>query len=569
MKSCFFPILCLVLAGITGASGYAQSLKVSYGSSGIQTLSFNGVTLEDLSRYPGDTFHIGHMAATATSGVTLSSGDYGWGENCGDKFWKAQTHTWTYVCSWGSIAVNFQQIADTLTILVTEQNNSNSGITFNGGVIYPLALHFPQLPSGFGKSHMLAYNTTGPSVTIANYGSGEVAVVDPNASKPLYSGFEPTGLPNAYTTIVATTSLDSLASFEPHFSVPVPPGGTATFAMSVRFGTEGTPAQNLAGDVYRTWAKTWPPTLNWTDHRIIGTAYLASSPNGGNGNTNAPGGYPTNPRRWWNDQTLNVLTFSGLAAFQQRMLQQAQSNVANAELMGAQGVITWDIEGEQYPQDTSYVCSPDQIQTTAPEMESVISAGQYAGQKLDDAYFSIMKNAGLRIGVCIRPNRFLSNSNGTASQTYLTGNSDIIANLIVKMRYAHDRWGVTLFYVDSNVDQNGATLDASIYKQVAGALPDSLIMPEESTPLYYAYTAPFWNFLDNRQVGTDPTVRNYYPNAFSVNLINDVSAAVLEQYTPQITHDVKNGDVLMGHADWWQANNPTLVSICQSAAAQR
>ncbi len=249
------------------------------------------------------------------------------------------------------------------------------------------------------------------------------------------------------------------------------------------------------------------------------------------------------------------------------MLAQAATNVSTARALGGQGVITWDIEGEQFPQNTSYVCSPDQISSVAPEMESIVSvAGSpYFGQRLVDAYFKTMASAGLRTGVCLRPQVFTLTGNGTASQSFLTGNAPVIANLETKARYANARWGTTLFYVDSTVDSTGGTLDPAIFQQIATDMPGFLFIPEESTPRYYAYTAPFYSFLFKGDLGTAPAIYNVYPRAFGVNLVNDVSAATLAQYQPQLTQSVTRGDVLMGHADYWQANDPTLLSIYAAA----
>ena len=58
---------------------------------------------------------------------------------------------------------------------------------------------------------------------------------------------------------------------------------------------------------------------------------------------------------------------------------------------------------------------------------------------------------------------------------------------------------------------------------------------------------------------------NYYPNAFGANLVNDAPASALANYQPQLTQSVAHGDILMGLADYWQANDPTLVSIYQAA----
>ena len=343
-------------------------------------------------------------------------GNDGWGESNTGKVWDAGSQTWTYRFAWGSISVQFVQNGNSLDMKVTETNAVNSGVVLDGAVIYPFALHFPKLPNGFYDASypQLAFNTTGPSVTVADYGSGEVAAVFADASKPLYSGFQPTGQTLAYTPIISGTPLDGMATFQPHNDRPVAPGQTDTFTISLRFAPSGTATANLAADAYQSWAKTWPAQLNWTDRRVIGTVYLASSPTG---NVNQPGGYPNNPRRYFNDSNagdFDVRNAQGLAQFQAKVLQQAVNNVQNLQTLGAQGAITWDLEGEQYPQDTSYVCSPDQIAQVAPEMESVISNGSspYAGMKLDDAYFKIMRDAGFRVGVCIRPQHFTLNGDG-------------------------------------------------------------------------------------------------------------------------------------------------------------
>ena len=353
----------------------------------------------------------------------------------------------------------------------------------------------------------------------------------------LYTGFEPQGTGTAYYPIVSGTPPDSLAKFEPHQDRPVPPGHTDTFSLSLRFAPSGTPLAHLAADAYANWVKVWPPQLHWTDRRPIGTVYLATAPSS---NVYRPAGSASNPRHYFSsdggDDGIDINTPDGIAAFQTRVLTQAQTNVVNMKRLGAQGTVTWDIEGEQFPQNTSYVCAPDQIAQIAPEMESVIvdSQSPYHGMKLDDAYFRIMTRAGLRVGVCVRPQHFNLGANGTAQQVFLPL-PQIEAELARKMHYAHDRWGATLFYVDSTVERDGAVLDAGLFQRLAKALPDSLIMPEESTPKHYAYTAPFRSFLFHGDTGTDPDIYAYYPAAFSVNLINDTDPAKLAAARAQLT----------------------------------
>ena len=551
---------CLLFLGV---SAFAQNLSVTYGSKGVQTLSFGNTVLEDAGANPADLFHIWHMRSTDLEGNAISSGQYGWGESNNGESWNASTSTETYTFSWGSIATQFVQSGNTLNLIVTETNNAGSGIVFDGAEVYPFALHFPQDPAGFFGYTQYVITTLEPGVSAADFGTGVVTSVIPNEAVALYGGWKSAGT-NTYTPLMTSTAPDGLATFLSSNNVPVQPGSSFTYTVSLRFTPEGSSAS--AADAYASFAATYPSQMTWTDKRIIGTAYLASSP-AGTGDITQPGGYPTNPRRYFNDPSVDITTAAGLAAFQDRMLAQATANASNSASLSAQGVITWDLEGEQFPQTTSYVCSPDQIAAVAPEMESAIldANSPYFGQKLDDAYFKIMTNAGLRVGLCLRPQAFTLAANGTASQIYLTGNSAIIANLEAKARYANTRWGATLFYVDSTVDVNGGTLDPAIFQQLITDLPAFLFIPEESTPRYYAYSAPFYSFIFHTTTGTPASTYLFYPNAFGANLVNDVSASTLATYQPQLTQAVKAGDILMGHADYWQANNPTLVAIYQAA----
>ena len=558
----------LSLVTLTGATLLphklaAQSgLQMTYGSKGVQTLTYNGVVLEDLGAHPEDSFHIWHMKSSDLNGNAIFSGQYGWGEGNNGTNWNAQTLTETYTFSWGSIATHFAQNGNNLDMIVTETNNPGSGIMFDGAEIYPLAIHFPSDPLGFSGYTQYAITTTGPGVSVADFGSGVVTSVIPNEAVALYGGWKSQGN-HVYSPLMTATAPDGLATFLPRNDVPVQPGSSFSYTVSLRFTPEGTAAD--ASDAYASFAATYPSQITWTDRRILGTAYLASSPSGSN--ITLPGGYTSNPRRYFNDASVDIYSAGGLQAFQRRMLAQAAQNVNTARSLGGQGVITWDIEGEEFPQNTTYVCSPDQISKLAPEMESLVSdsSSPYSGMHLVDAYFKTMSDAGFRTGVCLRPQVFTLYGDGTANQSFLSGNAAIIANLETKAKYANGRWGTTVFYVDSTVDVTGGTLDPAIFQQVNSDLPGFLFIPEESTPRYYAYTAPFYSFIFHNDLGTAATVYKVYPKAFGANLVNDVSAGTLAQYTPQLTQSVSRGDILMGHADYLQANDPTLVAIYAAA----
>ncbi len=105
--------------------------------------------LEDISTYSGDSFHIWHMKLTDLRGKLVAGQDDGWGESSKTKTWDPNTHAWTYQFSWGSIRTQYVQTGNTLNIVVTESVRQNSGKIQDGTSICPLALHFPELPSGF------------------------------------------------------------------------------------------------------------------------------------------------------------------------------------------------------------------------------------------------------------------------------------------------------------------------------------------------------------------------------------------------------------------------------------
>ena len=56
----------------------------------------------------------------------------------------------------------------------------------------------------------------------------------------------------------------------------------------------------------------------------------------------------------------------------------------------AQAAITWDIEGEQFPQGTTFIGDPRLVDTLDPEMSGVI-----------DAYFKKFTDAGIKVGMTI------------------------------------------------------------------------------------------------------------------------------------------------------------------------
>jgi hypothetical protein len=117
-----------------------------------------------------------------------------------------------------------------------------------------------------------------------------------------------------------------------------------------------------------------------------------------------------------------------------------------------QSIIMWSIEGQEYPQDISYVCSPDQLPELAPEMDAIA-----------DKLFKIVTDAGLKCGTCLRPQNYSINpawkvgmplnkwpfKYQQAELDHPDGSVDVKATaalLIKKAKYAYDRWGCATHY---------------------------------------------------------------------------------------------------------------------------
>ena len=323
-----------------------------------------------------------------------------------------------------------------------------------------------------------------------------------------------------------------------------------------------------------------------------------------------------NPRGWFNDRTVDITTGAGIANFQRKVLAYADRSIGILKEMDAQGAITWDIEGEQYPQDTTYIGDPSLATSIAPEWESIVSGtnSPYDGMKLIDAYFRKFLIAGLRTGVTIRAqmmefgNFSDCNFSGDLSHTcqpFLIDENVQVNALKQKIAYAKQRWGATLFYIDSNVkaDQvwrcyppecnnnatscpstcstgstlilgggksrlGGSPLEASVFASVAAANPDILLIPEHNYNVrdvghadYFAVTTPLYQlFQDYKGIPAHTTdeERASVPGAFSAVIINNAGLAIGDQRYHELVQGVKNGDILIARA-WFQDSDLDIV----------
>lgn len=397
---------------------------------------------------------------------------------------------------WGSLRTVYTVEGDKVLIEMTVTNSTDSSL--DQLILKPLELVFPAKPDEHnGRDPVMGHSFWQPVILPFHYGSGVLAIVDEDVDKYLTMGL-PWSL-NAPTATIYPLKLNTgrnpmYPTNYPTINRPVPAQGSETFRISLRFGDAGTTVDQLAGDVYTNFTKAHPPLFSWPDRRPIGTLFMAT----------AGTGFATNPRGWFNDPTIDVTTVVGRAAFRARMMLYAAGAAGIMAETHAQGMIAWDLEGEEDPAAT-YIGDPTLLADVAPEMD-----------QLADDFFRVFTAAGLRVGVTIRMQQAVRSG---GKVTHVPA-SDPVQHLAGLVAYAKQRWGATLFYVDSNDPFDGDT-----FRKVLAQYPDVLLIPEQKQTLHYGCGAPY----EDARLGhaaTPADVRKVYPDAFSV--INFVDVATFQ-----------------------------------------
>ena len=518
--------------------GAASALQTQFDERGLVRLSYNGQTLTDVNANGGEAFSVGDVHFLGADG-TLAK------RNAGEarRAWDEKSKTLTLAYDWGRVSCRYQTLNDRLNLDITVTNEGQGA--FAGVNLFPLVVKFQGFPRGFdANTPHVNFNLDGPTVQSADFGAGELTVVNRQVEKPLSVGFtttSETGRTFRYNIYVGSAPLWYQPNNWPRFTRPIAPGASDTYQISLRFAPKGDAMDNASSgaDIYRAFAAAHPMTLDWPDRRPIGALFLSS----------AADNHPAdNPRGWFNNAAdVDVTTGAGRARFRERLMNYAAQSIAQLRAVGAQGMITWDVEGQQHPHPTSYIGDPRLLAQLTPEMDA-----------LADEYFRVFREAGFKVGICVRPQQLEFGADGRPRQKNV---ADEAATLNQKIAYARKRWGATLFYVDSNGGPYDPS-DAEVFRQVAADNPDVLLMPEHQNFKYQAYTAPY-NDLRFESSVTPGAVRSTYPRAFSVM---KGEAAQLTKRRAELVRAVRNGDILMWNA--WYSNDeaPLIKSIYDEAS---
>src|SRR6185436_1078885 len=91
--------------------------------------------------------------------------------------------------------------------------------------------------------------------------------------------------------------------------------------------------------VFQKFRDQYPYRLDWRDRRPIGALFLATSQK-----------HPEkNPRGWFqNAKDVDTTTPAGVRKWRERLMRYADTAIGILNDLGAQGMITWDPEGEEF-----------------------------------------------------------------------------------------------------------------------------------------------------------------------------------------------------------------------------
>ena len=137
---------------------------------------------------------------------------------------------------------------------------------------------------------------------------------------------------------------------------------------------------------------------------------------------------------------------------------------------------------------------------------------------------------------------------GNGSQTeFRNGQEQQILDLLrSKAAYARDRWGVTIFYVDSAVYTGGGPIDPAIFRTLQKEFPDSLFIPEQESLGTMAAAIPFTDMKSPGDAKISPlTWRWAYPNAAMAVKWNDCSDSCWDGNTWNFRTSQKIGDIAL------------------------
>jgi hypothetical protein len=458
------------------------------------------------------------------------------------------------VYSWGTVDCAYSQDPSTLRLRLRVANTSSSK-TIQALELELAELAFGTVPRGrvleagmwgtggnwlpLHQVPLIARSDQMPPVIFVDFEGGRMAFANEGA---------PNAPDGATIKIPFTTNPSTRLTYPFLVSFPaIAPGDTVSAIISLRFGTSNDSAQALAGDILKRFREAYPYLLKWDDRRPIGALFLATSQE-----------HPKlNPRGWFLNAN-DVDTSTDLERWRDRLIQYADTSIAVLKSINAQGMITWDPEGEEFVEAVYY---GDPRLTSALAPETTFRGASRLGAI--DEYFLKFKAAGLKTGVTLRPQHI----EFEAGRPIQRDVENPTIELLAKITYAKQRWGCTLFYIDSTYDKSGA-LPGTVFESIVHRHPDILVLPENEVLRDFAYSAPLNSFHHHGVTGTPASILEAYPQAFSALMVT-TSDDKLKAGHKALVEAVRRGDILIVNAWYGGEHTVQVKSIYEDAAIGR
>lgn len=497
----------------------AAPLEVTFDAGGLSALRADG----------RDWLRSGVPAVTrlvALSGTQLSN-------RVVSQTYDATARALTQHYAWGSVTCAWEPRPTELRLSVTVANASTETLTEVGIVLLALAA-----PADNAKLGRPSFGLSEPPFVTAAGPRGAVVWARETDGRPLKIDLSP-GSDRGVSVLHCRVQLggDTVIVDNVTADRRLPPGASDGFVATVRLGPADSQPLDLADDLIATWRQQHPRSLDWSDHRPILRMFFG----GGLSQEEAIA-------RLKNPESATMPAPD--PGFRKQVLGRMRNLIAAAREVDAQGAIMWDLEGTTFPHATTYIGDPRLIRLFNPQMELVI-----------DEAMQMLKDAGLRVGVTLRPSHVAYNPQKQTAAHSHTDAKDPFLELDTKIAYIRQRWGCTLVYIDTNFfwRQYGPTqtwkagpIAADVWQRLHAKYPDVLLIPELPTVADYQATVPYGE-ADMGDWGTPNLMRRIWPDAWRVIAIEDADPV---EYHDRFVACARQGNALMTYA-----YSPNLVYV--------
>lgn len=157
-----------------------------------------------------------------------------------------------------------------------------------------------------------------------------------------------------------------------------------------------------------------------------------------------------------------------------------------------------------------------------------------------------------------------------ANKQHHLSETDGKQKLLDEIAYCKARWGMTIFYIDTNINLDGSPLNSAVFDAIHAAHPDVLLLPEWEYVFqpgggYYASTVPYNEAQQSyaeANYKTPETAIYEVPDAKTFVALKDLPRSVFDSIKPVMARQLKDGHLILG-VQWWQVGADGDVAYAQ------